>query len=63
MSKKQKLEVRRILEQLELRLIELCQLTTRAVEWNFDRNGEVMDEIEREEMNRILELWKEVFDR
>ena len=63
MSKKQKLEVRRMVEQLELRLIELRQLTTRAVEWNFDRNGEVMDEVEREEMNRILELWKEVFDR
>lgn len=62
MSKKQMLARRRAVEELELQLVELRQLTVRAVEWNFDRNGDVMDEAEREEMNRILELWKKVFD-
>lgn len=62
MSKKQMLAMRRAVEELELQLVELRQLTVRAVEWNFDRNGDVMDEVEREEMNRILELWKKVLD-
>lgn len=62
MSKKQMLAMRRAVEELELQLVELRQLTVRAVEWNFYRNGDVMDAVERAEMNRILELWKKVFD-
>lgn len=62
MEKEIREELRGLINQLEDMLQELRELTTEMVEWNFQRNDEVMDQEERDKMCKVLALWEDIFD-
>lgn len=51
-----------IFEELKAALTELRQLTLKCVQWNIERNEDVMEEDEAAEMDRIKELWSLIMD-
>ena len=62
MKKENREELKGLIDQLENKLQELRELTTEMIEWNFQRNDEVMDQEERNKMCKVLALWEDIFD-
>lgn len=62
MEKEIREELMGLVNQLENKLQELRELTTEMIEWNFQRNDEVMGQEERDKICKVLALWEDILD-